>query len=386
MTVSLAALLVQETKARIYAAGLEVATDLGLPVTTWSAGDPTRSLYHFMAETLEALESMIAGYVASGFLSYATGEFLQLLASEVYDVDFVEETFATTTVVLSNAGGGVYPIEAGDVTVKNSTTGVTYRNTTGGTIASGPGTTLTVTVVADEGGSDGSAGIGEIDEMVTTFLGVTCSNDAAAVGLDEESDASIRERCRDKLGAFSPNGPADAYAYVARTAALTGTSGITRVRVYPDSDTGDVLVYLAGPAGAVSAPDLALGEAAILEWATPLCITPTVAAASNVTIAVTYTIWLYQAVGVTEAEAEAAIETALEDMFAVRPIGGDILTGDLTGSMFKSLIESTIRGVYPDDCFRVSVSAPAGDTALTNAQVAALGTVTATAVNFVSDP
>jgi hypothetical protein len=54
--------------------------------------------------------------------------------------------------------------------------------------------------------------------------------------------------------------------------------------------------------------------------------------------------------------------------------------------MFKSLIESTIRGVYPDDCFRVSVSAPAGDTALTNAQVAALGTVTATAVNFVSDP
>jgi phage-related baseplate assembly protein len=384
MAVSLASLLLQETKAMLYATALDVAEDLGLPVSSWAPGDPTRSLYHFLSTTLSTLETIVAGYVSSGFLDEATGDWLKLLAKQVFDVDYVEATFATTTETLTNAGGGVYEIEAGDVTVKNSTTGKTYRNTTGGTLSGL--STLDVTVVADEAGSESSAAVGEIDEMVTTFLGVTCLNADAAVGVDEEEAASIRTRCRDKLGALSPNGPADAYSYVARTAELTGTSGITRVRVYAESDTGDVTVYLAGPAGGVSSDDRDLAEDAIIEWATPLCITPTVLAATDVTIAVTYTVWLYQAVGEVEADVEEAIEAALEEMFSERPIGGDILEGDLTGSLFKSLIESTIRGVFPEHCFRVTVTAPAGDTALDNDEVAKLGAVTATAVNFVSNP
>jgi uncharacterized phage protein gp47/JayE len=384
--IAIATQFVQDTAATIYTRGLAVATSLGLPVTTWHAGDPTRSYYYFLAETLALVEVKVVKYVKGGFLTHATGDTLQLVAKECFDVDYVEETFATTDVTLSNGGGGFYDRDAGDLSFKSSTSGKTYTSTTAVTIASGPGTTATVTVVADEGGSDSSAGVGEIDEMVTVLLGVTCSNAAAAVGTDEESEDALRARCRAKWGALSPNGPADAYDYVARTEELTGISTITRTRTYPDSDTGEVLLYLAGAAGAVSGGDVTAVEEAILEWAAPLCITPTVASATNVTIPVTYSIWLYQSVGVTEAEAEEAIESALEAMFAARPIGGDILTGDTTGSMYLSLIQSTIRAVYPDDCFRVTVTAPAIDTPLDNDEVAALGLVTATAINFVSDP
>lgn len=381
MPTSLATLLIQNTKAYIYEYALGIADTLGLPVTTWQVGDPTRSLYHVEAELLATLEEIVVNFIKSGFLDYATGPWLKILAEQVYNVVVPEATFAETTVTLTNAGGGTYLIDAGDLTFKNSTTGKTYHNTTGGTLNAS--STLDVTVVADEAGSDSSATAGEIDEMITTLLGVTCTNATAAVGVDEQDEATTRQQCRDKLGSFSPMGPREAYAYVARNSELTGTNGITRVRVYADSDTGDVSVYLAGPSGAVSAGDVALVEAAILRWATPLCITPAVASCTTVTVPITYTIWVYDSVNKSAAEIEEDVEAALEQMFATRQIGGDIIPPAATGYLYQSLIESTIRETFADDCFRVSVSTPSGDTSLTNSQVAVLGTVTAT-VNIVS--
>lgn len=382
MAISLASLLVKETKAAIYATGLSVAASIGLPVTTWQAGDPARALFYLEAETLSTLEEVVAGYISSGFLDYASGVWLKILAEQVYNVTVPPATYATTDVTLTNAGGAVYEIEAGDLTFKNSTTDKTYRNTTGGTLnASG---TLTVTVVADEAGAESSASAGEIDELVTTLLGVTCTNADAAVGIDEQDDATTRQQCRDKLGSLSPNGPKEAYSYVARNSELTGTTGITRVRTYPDSDTGEVTIYLAGPSGGVSSDDRTAAEDAIVEWATPLCITPTVLAAANVSTAVTYELWVYRSANKTTAEIEEDVEAALEALFASRAIGGDIIPPATTGKLYKSMIESTIRGVYPE-AFRVSVSAPAADVSLTNGQVATLGTITPT-INLIDDP
>lgn len=381
MPTSLTTLLVQNTKAYIYDYALAIAETLGLPVTAWQPGDPTRSLYHVESELLATLEEVVVNFIKAGFLDYATGEWLKILAEQVYNVEVPEATYAGTTVTLTNAGGGTYLIDAGDLTFKNSTTGKTYHNTTAGTLNAG--STLDVTVIADEPGSDSSAAATEIDEMVTTLLGVTCSNATAAVGTDEQEEATTREQCRDKLGSFSPNGPREAYAYVARNSELTGTNAVTRVRVYADSDTGDVLVYLAGPSGAVAGADVTLVEDAILEWATPLCITPTVASCATITVPITYTIWVYDTVNKSVAEIQEEVEAALEDMFATRQIGGDIIPPDTAGKLYKSLIESTIRGVYSTDCFRVSVATPSADTSLDNDEVAVLGTVTAT-VNIVS--
>lgn len=384
MSVSLATLLVRETKAAIYAAALQVATDLGLETESWRAGDPTRSTYHILSNVLESFETIIALFIASGFLDYATGSWLTLLAAQLFNVTRTEASFATVTdYLLTNAGGGEYPLDVGDLTVKNSVSGATYHNTTGGTLTGGG--TLEVDLVADVAGSDGSSAPGEIDELVTTLLGVTGTNPTACVGVDEESDAELRVRCRNKVASLSPDGPADAYAYVALTPELTGTSGPTRVRVFSESDTGLVQVYLADDDGAVTGGDVDAVVAALLEWATPLAITVEVYSAVAVPVPVTYTARIYRSVNLTEAEVEEAIEGALSELFATRPIGGDIPEGDTTGKVYVSNIIGAIRDVFPDDIFSVTVAAPSADVALDNDEVAVLGTVTAT-IEFADAP
>jgi hypothetical protein len=386
MTITLASLLVAETKAAIYSASIAVANAIGLPVTSWQAGDPTRAQFHAQAEKLSTLETIVVGFIQSRFLDEATGTWLKVKAEQDFDVTVPEATYATTDVTLTNASGAVYEIEAGDLTVKSSITDKTYRNTTGGTLgAAGTSTDeLDLTFVADEAGSDSSAGAGEIDEMVTALLGVTCTNAEAAVGVDEQDEAVTRQQCRDKLGSLSPNGPKEAYSYVARDADLSLTSACTRVRVYSDSDTGDVTVYLAGASGGVAEADRALIETAILTYATPLCITPEVLAATNVPVAITYSLWIYASVGLEADDIEEGVESALEEMIADRPIGGDIIPPSTTGYLYQSLIEATIRNAYPE-AFRVSVTVPSGDTAITNGQVATLGTITPT-INIVVNP
>ena len=384
MTVSLASLLVQSTKAVIYDLGLSVATSLSLPVTTWGAGDPTRSTYHFVAEILAAVEEKVALYIAAGFLDYAEDDWLILLAEQVYGVVVPEATQGTCSVTLTNASGAVYVFDAGDITFKNSSTDKTYKNTTGGTLSAL--STLVVDVEADEAGSESNAAIGEIDELVTTYLGVTCTNTTACVGTDRPTDPEIRDLCREKLASLSPNGPADAYSYVAKNADLTGVTGITRTRVFGESDTGDVTVYLAGPAGAVTGPEATAATDAITTWATPLCITPTVASATNAVVSVTYELWLYSSVNKSQAEVESAVEAALLALLRTRPIGGDIKPPATTGKIYVSLIRAAIRATFPDHVFDVVVTVPAADVDLTNIQVATLGAVTATAVHFVADP
>lgn len=391
--VALASLLVQETKAAIYQKGLDVATALGLPVTSWAPGDPTRSLYHFVSEILSTLEGVVVGYVASGFLDFAVAranadqgdrQWLVLLAQQVYGYDATDATYATATITLTNGGGGLYVIESGDLTFRSPTTGMTYHNTSAGTLASGIGQTLTLDIVADDAGSESSAGIGTITEMVTTLLDVTCSNPTAAVGLDDEAPATIAAGCRAKLGSLSPNGPRSAYEYVATRPALTGTTNVTRARSVGDSDTGNVTIYIAGPSGAVSGADVTAVQAAIEEWATPLCITPTVSSAAGKTIAPTYELWLYDTVGKTEDQAHALVVAALQTMMTARPISGDVIPPATSGYVYHSLIESTIASPFPGEVFRVAVTVPAADTAIAANEVPVLGTVTPTAIHFIS--
>lgn len=400
MTTSVESLIIEDSKEYIYAVGLMIATGIGLPVSTWIEGDPSRALLFLEAETLATLEPIVAGYIRSGFLDFAADlvtknpedpkarTWLRVVAEQGFGVFVPEATRATTTVLLTNNEGYLYDnIEPGRLTFRSSLTQKTYRNTTGGTLAPGPGTTLALTVVADEAGADSSAGAGEIDELVTTLVGVTCSNALAAIGTDEQAPATTVQQCRDKLDSLSPNGPKGAYAYVARNAELAGTNAVTKVRTYPDSDTGDVVVYLAGPSGGVQESDRALVEAAILEWSTPLCITPTVLSASNVTVNVTYELWIYKSVNKTVEELEEEIEAVLEDLFAsdqANPIGGHIIPPSLTGALYHSRLESAIRGAFPQ-IFRATLSAPAGDTAVGNGQVPVLGTVNAT-IHIVVDP
>ncbi len=386
-TITLASLLVKHTQAEIYRYGLAIAKRVGLPVTSWQAGDPTRVQFQVESEFLEGLEEAASGYIGSGFLDFAVGIWRAITAKQYFNVDIPEATFATTDVVLTNPKGGVYDIEPNDLTFKNVVTGKTYHNTTGGHLPAKVGPvngTLTVTVEADEAGSDSSASATEIGELVTPLGSVTCSNAVAATGLDEQDWDTTKLQCREKQDSWSPNGAKGAYSTTARDRKKSGTGAVTRVRVYGDSEVGEVTVYLAGAGGAVSETDRALVELAILKWSTPICHTPTVLACTNVVVPVTYSLWVYKKVNKTAEEIAEAVESALEAMFAARDIGGDIIPPATTGKLYASLIKSTIEKVFPE-AFHVDVTLPADDVPLAQGEVAALGTVTPN-VTLVVDP
>ncbi|MBL0198591.1 MAG: hypothetical protein IPQ09_31105 [Myxococcales bacterium] len=65
MTISLASLILKETRTTIYNYALNITTSIKLPVTSWQMGDPTRSLYHVLSAKLKALEANVAGTSAA---------------------------------------------------------------------------------------------------------------------------------------------------------------------------------------------------------------------------------------------------------------------------------------------------------------------------------
>lgn len=374
MTLSVTSLFSVETAATLLDKGFAVAQALGLPVTSWRAGDPTRSLYHYMAEILGAFEGTAANYIKAGFLSSATGDWLEVLAKEVYNVDKQQATAAAAPLTLTNTGGGFYEWDAGDLTFKASVTQKTYHSTSA--LSLGPGESGVVSWEADEAGSDYSVAEDEIDELVTTALGVEITSSEAAVANDAQTDDSLRETCLASIGMLSPNGPADAYRFVATTSALTGTTEVTRASVVADDDTGDVTVYIAGSAAAVSDPSRVLVEDAIAEWATPLCITPTVISATAVSFALGVTVYIRDTVNMTSDAVEEAIEDAVAALAATIKIGGN------AGFLHLSLLVATIKAVFPDHIYNVIVNSPFTNVALSASQFPVLAAAPTIAVVF----
>jgi len=363
-------LIVPQTQAEIFASALAHAETNGLVVSSWREGDPTLTEYDALAEILAAREEITVEYIKAGFLSLAEEDWLTVLALEVFGVTREPAVYATSTVSLSNTGGGVYSREPGEITVKNTTTGKTYTSTSAVSL-SGVGDTTTVDVVANDPGTDSSAATDEIDDLVTTMLGVVVTGSTAAIGVDVESDPSLKQRCADTLGALSPNGPADAYSSVARNSALTGSTEVNRVLAVPDSVYGTVDVLVAGTTGNVSAGAITAVQTAIDLWATPLCITATVANADEHTLNVTLT--------ASGSNIPADLETAVEDVLGVLvfalPIEGVVTTALLIATVHAELIRLGASNVS------IALTVPAADVDLDGTgEVFVLGTVSATEV------
>lgn len=382
MSLSVLGLFTAETATRIFNVGLDLAKIVGLPVTSWRTGDPTKALYKYVATKLASVDLTVANLARSAVLSVLTqaaaaGDagalaWLKVVALEQFGIEAQEATFAASAagfgVTLTNGGGGNYPIDPGDLTFKSSSTGKTYHNTTGGTLAPGPGTTILLEFVADEAGSDSTVAPDEIDEMVTTRLGVTITASAAAVGLDEESPDSIYQQCKDSLGALSPNGPLDAYRYVARNSDLTGITSVTRAEAI-DNEDGTVTIYIANASGSATGDEVTAVQSAIDTWATPNCVTAIVESAVGVTINTVATV----AYGgsLSDEDLETAIANKISTELAALRIGGALLVGGDKG-VARDLIIAAIRSVT--GVTAVSLVTPAADTLLDLDEVSVPGT------------
>lgn len=367
--INVAALLVSDTAARWKQLGLQIANALGLVTSSWRTGDPTMSTFEFVSEALENRDARGAELAKAAWLSQATGDWLTVLASETFGVDRIQASYATPSITLQNTGGAFYPIAPGDLTFKDSVTQKTYHNTNGDADVGGPLsalTTRTYELTADESGSGSTVGDNDINEMVTTRNGVVIVSSTAAIGLDQQSDDSLKLQCLASLGALSPNGPADAYEFVARNPALTGVQDVARARAVGDAANGSVSLYIAGASGPVSGDSLGAVQDAIITWATPLCITPTTYFATPITINIVATISGPGLPADAETLGTNELLTVLSE-FQIADTGGD--------SVDTTLLTKAIRDGIGVPIKNLTLSSPGAPIALTLGQYPVLGTV-----------
>lgn len=380
-----------QVKTNIYTAIAAQGTD----TTSWEPGAPTRTMIAAFSIIVAAFSQLGALIATGGFLELAAGAWLALVALYVYNEKKLYATFATGTITLHNIGGAIYDYDPDDVVFANTQTGATFRNT--GSFTLNPGNTLTIPIRAVEAGSASTSAPGTITTLVTPMLGVIATNLTAVVGTDDEKDPALRQRCSEKLGSLSPNGPWDAFTYAAKNAKRADGSrvGVSRVRLVKDG-AGNIAVYVASASGAISgtrtnlATDLGAVDDAIQRNAASITDTANAVSATAVTVPVTTTVYMYNTSGLTQAQIQTRVTSSIVNFFPDQPISGNILSGD-PGKVFVDAIRSAIANTKTTDdvaaarlpIFHTVVSAPSADVALTVGQVPVPGTIT---VNVVQVP
>ena len=369
---SLDDLLAAQTTEQFETAILDALEALNLSARSWEEGSITRTMVRLVATLFASADSIRATTAAGGFLDTASGNWLSLVASYVYNVDRVEAESAVGSIRLTNSTANVYTLSPGDLVVANGTTGKTYTLTQAGTIPANASQSLAF--IADEVGTDSNATPGQINQLVTPLSGVTCTNLAAVLGTDEETDVSLRDRCRLKLGSLSPDGPASAYEYVAKSAGV----GVTRTRIVESEDfDGMLTLYIAGASGAMTGGQVIDVNTQIQTLAVPIGITATVASAVSAPINLNVTVYVYDDSGITSADLADRIELAVAEYLATVPIGGDIVTGDV-GRVYGSRLYGVIESVS-SRIFRVDMTGP-GDVDLAASEVPLLGSSSVTVI------
>lgn len=348
MAITFASLRTSPTLAQVKATIISTANVLGLSPQNWAEGGFSRTLVALVAQLHKASGDVVTIIAESGFLETAAGDWLTLLAYSVFRVTRIEATYAEAAgaVTLTNSGGGLYVFEAGDVIVAHSGTNKTYRNTSGGTLS--PLSTVTLDMRAEEAGSASNAAIGDATVLVTGYLGVTATNTVALVGLDAESDASLRERCRDSLSLLALGGIKRAYSYVARSAVDgAGVSrGITRVTVMPATGDGTVDVYIAGVSGDAPGGVVTAIQGEFDEKVTPYGFDATAISATPLSVSAPMTVWVPAALGLAEIDVQTAVNEALEAYVNAIPIGGVVIS-PAAGKVYWRALLATAAGAVP---------------------------------------
>ncbi len=432
-------------------------------ITNWISGGVGQQILEAVANTVAGLTVQQARAIR-GFASLDTSVdpgdadpydpgnaalapdagYLSDKGSNEYGTGRIGETEATGSINFINTGAGAVnqSLPAFSVTFQRDTADAdgfqpTYRNSAA--IVCGAGVSLTaalgtaVPIICETAGTSGNASAGHVTILVTTLPGVTVTNPAAVLGTDRQSAEDYREACREAAALTSPNGPSDAYRYLATTGrddgtwgnSTTGNSlGITKIQVSGDSTTGTVDVYYAGASGGAALSGTVLATTGPMVGMTfvqaanyLISQTPGVisvpdgfnfgpsgsggVAATDVTVNVTYTVkalassvpgssaGTYTTGGsppAVVAAVFAAIDAAYDAFFIPFPMAGDdqtagagvLYTDDLLGVLYRvPLASGVILASY--GC-AVSVPAAGGSTALALGHDAIYGTGTGTLI------
>lgn len=347
----------------LFEEGLTVAQGEGLPTTAWQAGSVPRTLLKADATALADLHSTQAAIAKGAFLDDATGAWLTLLAASRFQVTRVAAVFCRGYVRVTVASGaGPYTIPVAGLLVSDGVRRWRSVNASAITITSAAPTD--VLVEAEGSGTDYNVATGNvITTLVSPALaGVTVANPAYAdstwitrSGAAEESDASVRARCRARWGTLGRGATDSAYLYWARTG-HDYEAQVTRAQVVWGGGDGALTVYLAGPSGAVSnVIELVVGDWVLANK--PGTDNPTIMSATADTVTVTATVTVSAA---SDSAANRALATsALSTYFAALDIAEDVDLGRLYECIYAA------AGILDAD-----ISAPSADVSVNNGHVA----------------
>lgn len=355
---------------------LALSASLGAATTSWGEGNPLLTLLTTDAQKSADLTLMAVEIAKGGFGELLPSDaWADLWAQSRFKATRVPSTAAAGLVNATNVSASNYgPIAIGDFIIAHTTTGKIYRNQAIITIP--PGGLDDIFVSADEPGVASNAAPGTITTVVSSLVGVGVSNPLSFVGTDKESTPALVNRARSKLGSFSPNGPKDAYDYVAKTPEFSPTATpITRTRTVLNPATGVLTTYLATAAGPPTGGDVTIVQNAFDQYVEPWGVQSIAAASTAVIVPITYQAWV-QGSQLTGAQIAALIDSALVTWFSTLDLGGYVIPPD-TGAIYVDVLEQVIGQSTPG-ILRVAVSIPAATLVMSANQVAQLGVVTPT--------
>jgi len=270
--ITLADLVTVDTPADVPALELSIATQLGLPVTSWQPLDPSRTILQIEATLISNDSAAIAGIAQGGFISYAAimsagtsiyndgagflTTWMDLCGTNFFNVQRIEPSAAAGPIPVQNTTAAAQTYTAGQLHFQHPTSGATYTNTAAGTVTGGGSVSSpvqsTILAAADPAyvGPVGTLNVGQTAIMLTPFPGVTpVAQVTGLVGTPIETNAHYLVRCQAKLSALSPNGAPGAYVYVAESLPVFGST------LYPPTDIADLA---ASPVLAISSAATAL--------------------------------------------------------------------------------------------------------------------------------
>lgn len=235
----------------------------------WTDGDVRRGIVEVIADLRESEEVKRVDIVNSGFLDKAVGPLLDLLGVGFFDEERLPATSATIRIAMGDAvNQGPYDVPPGTILVVGADTDAPlyYRlttsltipqddNKTGDFLATAPGSAYNILAGTPVKLATPIPGIEVAAMYIPELSGVVVS-----AGTDAESDASYRQRLRDKWSTIAAGWTAGAIRFFIREI----LPNATRIFVRDDGPaTGQAWAYCAGPTAPISTAD-AVAAAAYL--------------------------------------------------------------------------------------------------------------------------
>jgi hypothetical protein len=370
----IATLIQPSTPAAVRQVIIDSLVTLGIRADLWPTRDALYGCMTVVAGVISAGINERTLATKGGWLGTAVGGWLTWLALYMYGVLRTAATFATGPLTLTNALGGTYSFAPFTATFQNPASKKTFTNVTAIALGPGPATSQTIAIQATELGAASNSAPGAITGMVTTMLGVTCSNPGPVLGIDAQDDASLQLECWNSIAANSAYGPRQSFGYAVAQAlnSVTGSPvNVNRYLVTPGlaagAHTGMLTVTLASPSGAADPNDVTGVQASIEALARPECVLVTSQTATPLPVALGLTVYVTATPGLSATTVQAAIASALASFFAAYPIGGRVGPSGFRG-LFAAALEGVCYGAWPG-VYDVVLSVPA-DIAMTQFQVA----------------